>query len=328
MTQRRWWKNRWLRAVALMRKVHIPGFRGMSFYAVLRFFMMGLSDPKFTLIASALAYQFFFSLIPALLLVFVILPWVPVDGLRDGVVGFISSILPDQFMGDEGLELVETQVGSYFSNPPSIWLFLLGLSLAFWGATRGIIGLMKAFTKDDSAFKRRAFWELYGTAIVIFIVLGGIIVVSVTLQITWSHLVNWMEDTQGLSRDWASFLRQSVQLLVTLFTVFLLVAALYRLAPATHQRWKFFSPGANVAGILTVAAIWGLRYFFANFANYDRIYGSLAAIIVMLVWFYYISLVLLLGFELNAAIELASHRQGDEDLPGPIKNPVGENTGM
>ncbi|MDP5170785.1 MAG: YihY/virulence factor BrkB family protein [Bacteroidia bacterium] len=321
MSERKKWNVLWLKAVALMRKVHIPGFRGMDAYSVARFFFRGLSDPKFTLIASALAYQFFFSLIPSLLLVFVVIPWFPVKGLRDGVVQFIADILPEQFMGAEGLELVQTQVGAYFANPPSFWLFLVGLFLAFWGATRGIIGLMKAFTKDDEAFKRRNIWQLYGTSMVIFFVLGGIIIVSVTLQITFVQLVAWLEYEYDLAKEWAGLIRTGVILLLTSFTVFLLVAALYRLAPATHTRWKIFSPGANFAGLLTIAAIWGLRYFFANFANYDRIYGSLAAIIVMLVWFYYISIVLLLGFELNAAIELASWRQGESELPPAIDTP-------
>ena len=319
--ERKFWHIWWLKLVSVLRKVVFPGFRGMDAYSVARFFFRGLNDPKFTLIASALAYQFFFSLIPALLLVFVVIPWFPIEGLRDGIVKFIADILPQQFMGEDGLELVQEQVGSYFSNPPSIWLFLLGLSLALWGATRGIIGLMKAFTKDDAAFKRRGFWELYGTAFMIFFILGGIVIVSVTLQIGWAQLMNWLINEQGFNAEWGQFLKSSVLLLLTVFTVFFIVAAIYRLAPATHTRWKLFSPGANIAGLSTVAAIWGLRYFFANFANYDRIYGSLAAIIVLLVWFYYISIVLLLGFELNAAIELASNQQREDNLPSPIENP-------
>ena len=321
MIHRPTWKIWWLKGVSWLKKIHVPGFRGMDAYSVARFFFRGLNDPKFTLMASALAYQFFFSLIPALLLVFVVLPVVPVVGLREGVVEFISGLLPEQFLGEGGLNLVETQVGAYFANTPSIWLFFLGLSLAFWGSTRGIIGLMKAFTKDDAAFRRRSLWELYGTAIVIFLVIGGIIVVSVTLQIGWSQFLTWTINTQGFSQYWVTVIRSWTLFLLTLFTVFLLVAALYRLAPATKTRWKLFSPGANMAGLLTLTAIWGLRYFFANFANYDRIYGSLAAIIVMLVWFYYISIVLLLGFELNAAIELATQRCGDDDLPAPIPQP-------
>lgn len=310
--QRKFWHIWWLKLVTILRKVVFPGFKGMDAYSVARFFFRGLNDPKFTLIASALAYQFFFSLIPALLLVFVVVPWFPINGLRDGIVKFIADILPPQFMGDDGLELVQDQVGNYFSNPPSIWLFLLGLSLALWGASRGIIGLMKAFTKDDVSFKRRSFGELYGTAFMIFFILGGIVILSVTMQIGWAQLMNWLMVENNISLDWGQFLKSTGLLFLTVFTVFFIVAAIYRLAPATHTRWKLFSPGANIAGLSTVIAIWGLRYFFANFANYDRIYGSLAAIIVLLVWFYYISIVLLIGFELNAAIELASNQQTDE----------------
>jgi uncharacterized BrkB/YihY/UPF0761 family membrane protein len=80
------------------------------------------------------------------------------------------------------------------------------------------------------------------------------------------------------------------------------VAFLYYLGPNTRKRGRFFSPGAVAGSILILLAVTAFRLFFAQFSNYNKVYGSLGAIMVLMVWFYWISIVLLIGFELNAAI--------------------------
>ncbi|MCB0841395.1 MAG: YihY/virulence factor BrkB family protein, partial [Bacteroidetes bacterium] len=188
---------------------------------------------------------------------------------------------------------------NYLEGEADIWLVIISIMLALWGATRGIIAMMKAFTKNEEVFKKRNILELYGTALMIFFLLGSIIVFSVSLEAFMDYI--------QLGQYVGGFVVKSIKVLITLITIFLTISTLYFLAPATQQRWKFISPGAVTAGILTLGAIIGLNYYFANFTNFNKLYGSLGAIILLMVWFYYISLVLLIGFELNAAIDIASY---------------------
>ncbi|MCI4670151.1 MAG: YihY/virulence factor BrkB family protein [Bacteroidia bacterium] len=306
--------NRYLQKLFVsLRKIELPGFEGMGLYDVLRFFVNGLMDSKFTLIASAMSYQFFFSLFPALLLAFLIFPYIPIEGIEENTLRFIMQFLPiggDDALGQgqKGIEaMVEDIVTHYFEGRSSFMLIIVSVSLALWGATRGIIAMMKAFTKNEEVFKKRNIFQLYGMALLIFFILGMLIMTAVVGIILINQGISYLQEINILGDVWAGILGQATLIIFTAATVFFGISTLYYLAPATHERWKFFSPGSVGAGVLMLVAIVGLRYFFSNFANFDRLYGSLGAIILLMVWFYYISIMLLIGFELNAAIDMAAY---------------------
>lgn len=298
-----------VKAVLLLQKIKLPGFQGMGLYDVLKFFVNGLMDSKFTLLAAAMAYQFFFSFFPTLILVFIILPKFPIDNLESKVAEFIRQYLPEQ-----GINMVdvETIAENYLTGEADFLLIAVSIFLAVWGATRGIIAMMKAFTKNEDVFKKRGFFEMYGTALIIFFILGAVIIFSVLAEIFLDYI--------RLRAFVGEFLYGAIRSVITLMTTFVCISTLYYLAPPTQQRWKFISPGAVIAGLLTVTALFGLRYYFANFANFNKLYGSLGAIILLMVWFYYLSMVLLIGFELNAAIDLATYhnekcKKPSEEMP-------------
>lgn len=299
-----------VRGIHLLQRIKLPGFQGMGLYDVLKFFVEGLMDSKFTLMAAAMAYQFFFSFFPTLILVFIILPKFPIENLESRVVDFMRQYLPEEGMNAVNVEQIAQ---NYLTGEADVWLIAVSILLAVWGATRGIIAMMKAFTKNEDVFKRRNVFEMYGTALMIFFILGSIIIFSVCLEIFFDfiHLEVYIGE----------FLYNTMRSIVTLVTTFVTISTLYYLAPPTQQRWKFISPGAVTAGTLAVAALIGLRFFFANFANFNKLYGSLGAIILLMVWFYYISIVLLIGFELNAAIDLASYHNAKCQPPDPITPP-------
>ncbi|MEO0897089.1 MAG: YihY/virulence factor BrkB family protein [Bacteroidota bacterium] len=317
--------NRFLqRLFVYLRKIQLPGFEGMGLYDVLKFFVVGLLDSKFTLIASAMSYQFFFSLFPTLLLVFLILPHIPIEGIEETTLDFIMQFLPGS--GDSGLgqdeltEMVEDIVSHYFEGRGSFTLIIVSIFLALWGATRGIIAMMKAFTKNEEVFKKRNIFQLYGMAFFIFLVLGMLGLLAVVGIWLGTHGLGYLMAEGVMSPFWYDILSQVISFIFLGATIFFGISTLYYLAPATHERWKFFSPGSIGAGALMMVAIIGLRYFFANFANFDRLYGSLGAIILLMVWFYYISIMLLIGFELNAAIDIAAYHgeKSEEDEAFPI----------
>lgn len=304
-----------------MRKIKLPGFQGMGLYDVMRFFFRALGDSKFTLLASAMSYQFFFSLIPALLLAFLVLPSIPITGLESRALQFVMQFMPmsttSGMSEPELIDMVRGLVGGYFDRGGNGLLIIVSVLLALWGATRGVIAMMKAFTKQEEVFKRRNIFQLYGTATLIFISLAGIIVLAVLLQMWMVRLLDWLLVSGWFTWAWREIFVQISSLFVTATTIFMAISMLYSLAPATKERWKFFSPGSIAAGALMLVAMIGLRYYFANFANFDRLYGSLGAIIVLMVWFYYISIMLLIGFELNAAIDIAAYH--DSQVEGKEK---------
>lgn len=287
----------------ILRKIALPGFKGMSLYDVLRFFYGGLIDSKFTLMAAAMSYNFFISLFSTLFLIFLFIPKIPVADLDAKVMEMIANIVPI-----EGISYVQNIVTGYLDQQDSsIWLVTLMIVLAFWGATRGVIAMMKAFTKNEESFKSRGIFELYGTAFLIFLLLGTLVIIAATLLIAGGASLEWLVKNDWLSVGISLFLLQALRYLMTLLTIFLALSTIYFLAPKTQNRWDFFSPGGITAGVLILIAMIGLDIFVQRFTDsaFNAIYGSIGTIILLLVWFNYLSIMLLIGFELNAAIDLA-----------------------
>ncbi|MEL6592869.1 MAG: YihY/virulence factor BrkB family protein [Bacteroidota bacterium] len=312
-------KRLWRRSMVFLRRVKLPGFEGLSLYDVLRFFYTGLTDSKFTLMSAAMAYNFFISLFSTLFLIFLFIPRIPIAELESKIIEMISNIVPNQ-----GITAVEKAVNAYLTQTNSdTWLVILMILLSIWGAIRGVLAMMKAFTKNEETFKNRGFFELYGTALLIFMTLGVLVIVSAALLIVGREFLDWMWESGFLSENINLFLLQTLRYLLTLLTIFLAISTIYYLGPATQKRWNFFSPGAITAGVLILFAMIGLDFFVQRFSDstFNAIYGSISTIILLIVWFNYLSIMLLIGFELNAAIDLAALHASPTKLPDPVPEP-------
>lgn len=91
-----------------------------------------------------------------------------------------------------------------------------------------------------------------------------------------------------------------------IFVVYLItISIIYYFAPAIHKKWQFFSPGSLIATLLCIAVSFGFSYYINSFGTYNKLYGSIGAMIAMMVWLFMLSVILLLGFEFNASIDKA-----------------------
>lgn len=295
--------------IFLRQKTRLPGFQGMGLYDVLKFMIRAMTDSKFTLLAAAMAYNFFFALFPLLFLVLTLLPSIVGADIETQLMGYM-----DQFVPGEGLHIVKEIIDDFFEKQ-GLGLISLNIFLVFFGATRGVIAMMKAFTKDSEEqeiFKRRNVIQLYGTAFVILVVLVTLFFLSVGALTAGKYVIDFISPGETIG----TYALRGLNVLISLILLFFSISAIYYLAPATQQRWKLITPGVILSGVLILLTLIGFGYFFAGFGSgtFNRIYGSLGAIILLMIWFYYISLILLVGFELNAAIDLAYYHRGQPRL--------------
>ena len=280
----------------------------MNLYEVLRFFYNGLTDTKFTLMAAAMAYNFFLALFPAIILIFFSLSFTPVPEIvEDRIMGFLQNVIPNS---DSALSEVQDIVNNLFISDDSAGSTITGIIffgiLTLWWALRGVTAMIRAFSKEEEVFRQRNMFQTYWTSAVVLFLLGGIFLLAISLQIAGSYSIHSLQDAGWIGKGLVGFLLNVVNYSISLTLLLFSISSVYYLGPATQSRWKFFSPGAFVASLLTVMTIAGFSWFFSNIDKYNAVYGSLAAIILLLLWFYYISIVLLIGFELNAAIDIAS----------------------
>ena len=307
-----------------LNRFHPPGMKGAGLYDVMRFFVAGLSSPRFNLSAMAMSYRFFFAMFPALILLFTLIPLVPVDNLKAEVLLLLATVVPEDSLG-----FVYRIVDEFFSRP-SAGVIYLNLGLLLYSAMSGIKVMMQAFTKDDTTFRKRGFLRQDLVALGIFVFLLTIFAVMLSLLISGEYLIKYLSTHHIITKNgFQFFLLKGLNILIQFLAMQVAVSVVYYFGPSLHDRWKFFSAGSIISGVLILLAITGFRLFFVNFADYNKIYGSLGAIMVMMVWFYWISIVLLIGFEMNAAIDRAFtegkslEAQLEEEEHGEIKgNPL------
>jgi membrane protein len=249
--------------------------------------------------AAALAYYFLFALFPFFLFLTALLGYLPIPNLMDQIIGLLAQVMPG-----EALSLVEENVGKLVSQQRG-GLLSFGIVAALWTASSALTGISDALNHAYDVEEGRPFWKVRGMAILLTVGLSFFLIASIILLMFGPQIGGWIADFVGLGRAFEiawNILRWPV----ILFLVITAVAAIYYFAPDVDQSWKWITPGSVFAVVLWILISLGFSYYVNNFGSYDKTYGSIGAIIVLLTWMYVSGFVILVGGEINAELEHAS----------------------
>ncbi len=180
-------------------------------------------------------------------------------------------------------------------------LLSIGFILALFYASNGMLSLMSGFEKSyEVTYKARSFFKKRAVALGLTVLVGSLFLVSAVMIIGGSKIISYL--FSGTPDQFNQFIFQSLRWISIFFLFYSIIAVLYKFGPAVKRKFNLFSPGANLATLLCILTSVALSYFVDNFGSQSRIYGSLGALIVMLVWMQANSFILLIGYELNASI--------------------------
>lgn len=277
----------------------IPGFSPLPLYTVASFFFQEIGKDSLVNKASSLAYNFMLAIFPAIIFIFTLIPYIPIASFDTKLMELMALVLPAN-----AYLAVETTLEEIVSIQNSK-LLSFGFALTLFFATNGIHTLMEAFNKSSLIIETRSwlkqrFVALYLTILIAFALMFGLLIITV------GEFVFAFLKSELTFRD--SFWIHIINLVrwVTLIAVyFVTISLLYRYGPANAKKWKFFSAGSWFATILAIFTFWGFSYYINNFGTYNKIYGSIGTLIVIMIWMYLNSLIILIGFELNASIDLS-----------------------
>lgn len=301
-------------------KTHsLPGFFKVPLYDVIVFVLREAQRFSLSIRANSIAFSFFLSLFPAILVLFTLVPYFStmiyslLPGEEDYVtilVEEINQIIPgvdisitDQEELQSNLEdNIFTQTLRDIIERPRYGLLSLGFFLAVYFASNGMIAMMQGFEKSyDRTFKKRSNFRKRGIAIALTFVLGFLLVASVILIILGNSIINWLDAYINFD----SFVHLALSILR--WTVFILlfytgISMIYRYGAPTKRRFSFFSPGTTLAASLSILSSLLFSFYVENFSQYNRLYGSIGTVIILLLWLQINAFTLLVGFELNASI--------------------------
>src|SRR5690606_20514800 len=130
--------------------------------------------------------------------------------------------------------------------------------------------------------------------------------VAVILLVVGQAILIKVKDMGLLTQDLLYFALVSSRFAVIVIVFFISISCIYYIAPAVHDRWRFFSAGAFFATGLSLAVSYSFSFYISNFGTYNKLYGSIGAMIAFMVWLFLLSVIILSGFELNASIDKAN----------------------
>lgn len=286
--------------------MQVPGFRGVPVRDVAKESVKEFLDDDMATYAAALAYQVLLSLFPFIIFLIALLSFLRIPGFFNWLVEQARGVLPEDALGQV------TEVIGEVQNQREGGLLSFGIIAAVWIASAGIRSTMNAMNAAYGVEEGRPAWKRYLVSILYTLGLAVVIVVAVGLMLVGPQVMTWLTEQFGMDQLFVTLWRW-LRLPVAVVLLMLAVALIYYFAPNVDQRFRFITPGTVLAVIVWVAASLGFSYYVSNFANYSATYGSIGAIIVLLLYFFLSSLVLLFGAEVNAVIE---HHAPEGKAPG------------
>lgn len=293
----------------ILQKIVIPGFDGVSIFEVLNFFFKGLLKGALTMRASAVAFNFFLALFPTIIFVFTIIPYLPIPGFNEAIFGLLQDILPNSTYQTvyETVENILTQ--------PQGGLLSIGFMLALFFSTTGIISLIEAFNQTYHSIQARSFLKQYLIALILVIIISALVLIGISLMIGGGVFIDYLQGKQWIDTGFQTFMLQFIKWSVVVCIFFFAISFLYYLGPSRRQKFRFISAGSTLSTLLIIILSIGFNYYIDNFSRYNTLYGSIGTLIIVMLWIYFVSIVILIGFELNASISVLKNLPSTKKLP-------------
>ena len=278
------------------RLIKLPFFDGEPLYDVAVFFWKSMVDGAISTRASAIAFNFILAIFPAIIFLFTLIPYIPIDNFQQELFKLLQSILPQNaFAAIQATieDILKTKRGGFLS---------FGFLAAFIFATNGIVSVIAAFNGTIHAIETRSWINQRLVALILAVILTLLMTISIALITVSQTILNYMVENGFLQKNLTYYLLPGGKWLVICALIFFAYAFLFYLAPARKTKFRFISAGGTLAPILTIITTIVFSYYINNFGKYNILYGSIGTLVVVMLSFYFNAFILLIGFELNVSI--------------------------
>lgn len=284
--------------VNIFKRIKPIGFTGLTIYDVTVFFWKGIAEGAITTRASSLAFNFFLAFFPSIIVFFTLIPYIPIDGLQETLMELLSVVLPPSTN-----EITFNSLDDIINNPRG-GLLSIGFILALYFSANGMSSLIEAFNSSYHINEYRSLLQQKALSLTLTFFLGLLLIITMGLIIFGELVINYLTDFEIISKFSADLIMYGkwLSMLAMLFSG---IAILFHFGPANSKKWKFFTPGSILATLGIIITSTGFNYYINHFSQYNKVYGSIGTLMIILIWMYFNSIILLTGFELNASISNA-----------------------
>ena len=279
----------------MTRKIILPGLNGLTAYDLWEIYSGGIIKGTFSSRASAIAFSFFMALFPFLLFVLNLIPYINfIDDFQLQFLVFMDSLLPpttSEFFNDVFLDIANTPRGGLLS-----FAFILSIFLM----TNGVNAIFTGFEFSYHTKANRSIIKQYLVAVGISIFMALLLLITVILMVYLTYAVDDLSDI-GIFIE-KGFSAMLVKYAVFILLIYITVSTLYYFGTKEGRQSDFFSIAALFTTLLMLLTTYLFGLYIENFAQYNELYGSIGALLVLMIYIWLNSNILLLGFELNACL--------------------------
>ena len=292
-----------IKAVRWLKNLTLPGFHGKPLYDVLVYFIQGFSKGYLTDRAAAVAFNVFLAIFPAVMVLFTFIPYMPLEGVQETIVGFIYQIVPKNIAG----RVVGTidEIMSHQHNT----LMSIGIIMAFYFSSGAIRAFFRGFDMGVNHIGKMNIIRMYGGGLVTTLILGTLLITSIALIIIGNDVLPWFFNRIHFYNGLVITLIDIGRWLLTVFVLLVAISVLYFFGnPDKDRKFRLFTPGTIMFTLMFIVGTIGFNYYIVNFSNYNALYGSIGGLIIFMMWMYVNCIIVLIGYELDASIFLAEKK--------------------
>jgi len=275
----------------------MPGFGGVGIYYIVRFIVDETKRDSLETRSNSIAFSFFVSMFPAIIFLFTLIPHIDQDMVLANLINdSISKALPTN-ASSYLLEIIND-----ITMIKRQGLLSVGFILAMYFSSSGILSLMTGFDKSHLiGYKKRSFFRVQFVALSLTIILATLVLSSGILIILGDVIINFI-DSQITFLKIHNLILGLFRYSLAITLVYITITILYKYGPSMQNRVSFLNVGSIVATLASVLSSVLFAFFVNNFSKYNEIYGSIGALLVLLLWLKINAFILLIGFELNISI--------------------------
>ncbi len=302
-----------VKAVRWLKSITLPGFHGKPIYDVLWYFINGFSKGYLTDRAAAVAFNVILAVFPAVMVLFTFIPYLPLEGVRDMIVGMIQEFVPTNIAGRVVYAIDEIMSRQHNT------LMSIGIIMAFYFSSGAVRAFFRGFDMGINHLGKMSFIQMQTRALLVTLLIGLLLILSVVLIIIGNDVLPWFFNKIHFYNTFIIALINIFRWLLIVFALLVAISVLYYYGNP-NKNWKFrlFTPGTIMFTLLFIVGTVGFNYYIVNFSRYNALYGSIGGIIIFMMWIYINCIIVMIGYELDASIFLAENKLLAEKTNKPL----------
>lgn len=278
----------------------VPGYTGISWYTVLEFFIRWVDRRDLQLRATSLSFTFFLALFPSIIFIFTLIAYIPISNSHQSIMLFFEKLLPTS-----AYKAAQTTLVDILNNQRG-GLLSLGFLTAMYFSTNGFVSLMNALNKYGRQKETRSFWKKRIVAIILATIVSISLLIAVGLLTVGNFTIKYLDKLAYFPSKITPVLLVSLNISIVAVLILFFISMIFYLAPNHNKQWRFISPGAVFACVSILLTTLVFSGYINAFNTYNKVYGSIGVLIVIMLLIYINTYILLLGYELNISIDKAA----------------------